>query len=131
MLPIDFCSHPSIILFTNPFQGTSMKRAKAGRERWKNEEILKALEELAEKLSVRVRYDEMKAFEFRVQDGGCKVKGEPQVFIDRKKELWEKIQILARELEKFDLDGIYVPPLLREKVLQLGNTTEDRGTKQQ
>lgn len=93
-----------------------MARERTGPEGWKNEEILKALEELAEKLSVRIRYDELKAFEFRIQDGGCTVKGETQVFIDRKKRTWEKIQILARELEKFDLDGVYVPPLLREKV---------------
>ncbi len=93
-----------------------MARERTGPEGWKNEEILKALEDLAEKLSVRIRYDELKAFEFRIQDGGCTVKGETQVFIDRKKRTWEKIQILARELEKFDLDSVYVPPLLREKV---------------
>jgi hypothetical protein len=106
-----------------------MKRASAGRERWKNEEVLKALEELAEKLDVRVRYDELKAFEFRVQDGGCKVKGEPQVFIDRKKDLWEKIQVLARELEKFDLEGVFVAPLLREKVFQQGKRTGAQAAK--
>lgn len=93
-----------------------MTRSRTVPEAWKNEEILKALEDLAEKLSVRIRYDELKAFEFRVQDGGCTVKGESQVFIDRKKRTWEKVQILARELEKFDLDSVYVPPFLREKV---------------
>ncbi|MEW6439441.1 MAG: hypothetical protein AB1640_00755 [bacterium] len=100
-----------------------MKRATARKDSLKSEQILKALEELAEKLSVRVRYDELKAFEFRIQDGGCRVKGETQVFIDRKKEAWEKIEVLARELEKLDLEGVYVPPLLREKVLRLEKPT--------
>lgn len=93
-----------------------MARSRTVPEAWKSEEILRALEDLAEKLSVRIRYDELKAFEFRVQDGVCTVKGESQVFIDRKKRTWEKVQILARELEKFDLDTVYVPPFLREKI---------------
>ena len=105
-----------------------MTRSRTGPEAWKNEEILKALEALAEKLSVRIRYDELKAFEFCVQDGGCTVKGENQVFIDRKKRTWEKVQILARELEKFDLDSVYVPPFLREKVfVKAKNSAASRG----
>ena len=86
-------------------------------DRLRDEEIMKALEEVAERLSVQVHYEEMKAFEFRVEDGSCRVKGEPSIFIDRKRPLREKISILARELKKFDLEDIYVPPLLREKIL--------------
>ncbi len=84
---------------------------------FRDEEIMKALEEVAERLSIQVHYEEMKAFEFRVEDGSCKVKGSPSIFIDRRRPLKEKISILARELKKFDLEDIYVPPLLREKVL--------------
>ncbi len=86
-------------------------------DRLRDEEIMKALEEVAERLSVRIHYEEMKAFEFRVEDGSCRVKGEPSIFIDRKRPLKEKIAILARELQKFDLEDIYIPPLLREKIL--------------
>lgn len=104
-----------------------MARARTVPEAWKSEEILKALEDLAEKLSVRIRYDDLKAFEFRVQDGGCTVKGETQVFIDKKKRTWEKVQVLARELEKFDLDRVYVPPLLREKVFVGAKPSKEPG----
>jgi hypothetical protein len=86
-------------------------------DRLRDEEIMKALEELAERLSVRIHFEEMKAFEFRVEDGSCRVKGEPSIFIDRKRPLKEKISILARELQKFDLEDIYIPPLLRERIL--------------
>lgn len=92
-------------------------RSTKTEERLRDEEIMKALEEVAERLSVQVHFEEMKAFEFRVQDGSCTVKGEPSIFIDRKRPLKEKISILARELKKFDLEDIYVPPLLREKIL--------------
>jgi len=92
-------------------------RSTKKEDRLRDEEIMKALEEVAERLSVQVHYEEMKAFEFRVQDGSCRVKGEPSIFIDRKRPLKEKISILARELKKFDLEDIYVPPLLREKIL--------------
>jgi hypothetical protein len=86
-------------------------------DRLRDEEIMKALEEIAERLSVQIHYEEMKAFEFRVEDGSCRVKGEPSIFIDRKRPLKEKISILARELQKFDLEDIYIPPLLRERIL--------------
>jgi hypothetical protein len=92
-------------------------RSTKKEDRLRDEEIMKALEEVAERLSVQIHYEEMKAFEFRVQDGSCRVKGEPSIFIDRKRPLKEKISILARELKKFDLEDIYVPPLLREKIL--------------
>jgi hypothetical protein len=100
-------------------------RASKKEERLRDEEIMKALEEVAERLSVQIHYEEMKAFEFRVQDGSCTVKGEPSIYIDRKRPLKEKISVLARELKKFDLEDIYVPPLLREKVLMPDAGQED------
>ncbi len=108
-------------------------RSTKKEDRLRDEEIMKALEEVAERLSVQIHYEEMKAFEFRVEDGSCRVKGETSIFIDRKRPLKEKISILARELKKFDLEDIYVPPLLREKILvpESGQTDpglEDQGT---
>ncbi len=111
-----------------------MKRQSVGQQdRLADEQIMKALEEVAERLSVQVHYEEMKAFEFRVEDGSCKVKGEPSIYIDRKRPLKEKIGILARELRKFDLEDIFIPPLLREKILfaeagPTGNGNDSQGT---
>ncbi len=92
-------------------------RSARKEDRLRDEEIMKALEEVAERLSIQIHYEEMKAFEFRVEDGSCRVKGETSIFIDRKRPLKEKISILARELKKFDLEDIYIPPLLRERIL--------------
>ena len=74
-------------------------RSTKKEDRLRDEEIMKALEEVAERLSVQIHYEEMKAFEFRVQDGSCRVKGESSIFIDRKRPLKEKISILAGELK--------------------------------
>ena len=93
-------------------------------KRLRDEQILEALEEVAQKLSVQVHYEDMKAFEFRIRDGGCKLKGESHVYIDRKRPLSEKIHALADELKKFDLETIFIPPLLREKVFKLPQQNE-------
>ncbi len=106
-------------------------RSTKKEDRLRDEEIVKALEEVAERLSVQVHYEEMKAFEFRVQDGSCRVKGEPSIFIDRKRPLKERISILAGELKKFDLEDIYVPPLLRERILLPDTGKTDTGVQSQ
>jgi hypothetical protein len=106
-------------------------RSTKKEDRLRDEEIMKALEEVAERLSVQIHYEEMKAFEFRVQDGSCTVKGEPSIFIDRKRPIKEKISVLARELKKFDLEDIYLPPLLREKILLPDAGQTDAGVKGQ
>ena len=106
-------------------------RSTKKEDRLRDEEIMKALEEVAERLSVHIHYEEMKAFEFRVQDGSCTVKGEPSIFIDRKRPLKEKISILARELQKFNLEDIYVPPLLREKILMPETGSTETGVQSQ
>ena len=91
-------------------------RSKKNSRHLQDEQVLKALEEVAEKLSVKIHYEKMKAFEFRVQDGSCKIKGESKIYIDSRHPIKEKVSILAQELGKFNLEDIYIPPLLREKV---------------
>ncbi len=95
------------------------KRSPKNKKHLKDEQMLKALEEVAERLAVKVHYEKMKAFEFRVEDGSCKLKGEPKIYIDRRRPLQEKISILAQELRKFNLEDIFIPPLLREKFFLL------------
>jgi len=91
-------------------------RTKKQSRNLQDEQILEALEEVAEKLSIKVHYERMKAFEFRVQDGQCKIKGEHKIYIDSRHPIKDKVSILAQELGKFNLEDIYIPPLLREKV---------------
>jgi hypothetical protein len=104
-----------------------MNFMKKSAQKFPEEEILQALEQVAEKLSVQVHYEDMKAFEFRVQDGFCTLKGESHIYIDRKRPVHEKIHVLAAELKKFNLEEIYIPPLLRERVFRLSPAGEANG----
>jgi hypothetical protein len=114
--PIDFFT-----LFLNAIEKIFLRelmnsKTQKKEQKFKEEEILQALEQVAERLSVHIHFEEMKAFEFRIQDGFCTIKGESHIYIDRKRPLREKIHILAEELKKFNLEEIYIPPLLRERV---------------
>jgi hypothetical protein len=99
-------------------------RQRENESRLKDEETLGALEEVAERISVRIHYEEMKEDGFLVQDGYCRVKGESHIYIDRNRSIKEKIHVLANELKSFNLDDIYLPPFLRERILQGAHQTE-------
>lgn len=88
----------------------------------KPDEILQELEQIAERVALHIHYEELKAFEFKVQDGGCRLRGANHLFIDRRRPTRERITILARELRKCNLEEVYIHPYIREKVLQLTHT---------
>ncbi|GAB7140613.1 hypothetical protein RsTz2092_05630 [Deferribacterales bacterium RsTz2092] len=67
------------------------------------------LEELANKLNVRVRYEKTTA-----RGGLCQHEGSFQIIIDKKASDDYKISLLATSLKTFDLSDIYVSDGLRE-----------------
>ena len=68
--------------------------------------ILAQLEELADNLGVKIRYETLKR-DVGLQRGGlCRLKGEYLLFIDSKAATNEKIESLARTLGRFDLDKV-------------------------
>ena len=79
-----------------------------------NESLLNSFVELAEKLSVRVIFKNLKDDEFVVRSGMCSVKGDTFIIIDSRAALEEKIETLCRELKKFNLDNIFISPALRD-----------------
>jgi hypothetical protein len=76
--------------------------------------ILQSLIELAEKLSVKVIFKNLQDEEFIIRGGMCSVKGETLILIDSRSSFEERIKIFCRELKKFNLDNIFISPLLRE-----------------
>ena len=76
--------------------------------------ILQSLIEIAEKLSVKVIFKDLKDEEFIIRGGMCSVKGETLILIDSRSSFEEQIKIFCRELKKFNLDNIFISPLLRE-----------------
>jgi hypothetical protein len=62
--------------------------------------LLNQLEELAERLGITVRYENMN--------------GEYVLIVHSRATLREKIRIVTRALRQFDFSGIYLKPVLRE-----------------
>ena len=82
--------------------------------------LLSQLEELAEGLGVRVRYEAFKGEGSFSTGGLCKLKGEYLLIINSKASVREKADAIARALKGFDLSQVYLRPGLREFLDALG-----------
>lgn len=72
------------------------------------------LENIAEALSIRVSYDDLKMS----KGGSCRVMETRRIIINKRLQNSEKINLLARELGGFDLGGLDIPENIRKKIEQ-------------
>ena len=73
--------------------------------------MLEDLEEVAKKLSIEVRYEDL------VTKGGmCRLKDRQIIMVNKSLPLKEKIEMLAQSLRKLDLNKVYILPALREVI---------------
>jgi hypothetical protein len=80
-----------------------------------NEEVLLyQLEELAEKLEISVRDENINVEESSSTGGLCRVEGKYVLLLHSKATVKEKIQVMVKALQQFDLSDIYVKPAIRE-----------------
>jgi hypothetical protein len=80
-----------------------------------NDEILLSqLEELAEKLEILVRDENINLEETSSTGGSCLVEGKYIIILNSKTSLKEKIQVMIKALQQFDLREIYIKPAIRE-----------------
>ncbi len=80
----------------------------------KMDDMLRALEEAAEKKSIRVSYE---TFGGELGAGGlCKVKGEWRLIIDKRATPSERVAMVAGALASFPLDDLFLAPEARELV---------------
>ena len=80
-----------------------------------NDEVLfNQLEELAEKLGIAIRYENINVENSPGTGGLCRIKGEYVLILHSRLTVREKIRILTGALRQFDLNEIYVRPVLRE-----------------
>jgi hypothetical protein len=80
------------------------------------EAIIDQLEELAREFGIQIRYEAIKQDEESKQVAGglCLLKGEYILIINSKATAKDRIRTLAEALRHFDLDQIYIRPVLRE-----------------
>jgi len=80
------------------------------------ERTLQILEEVCRRLQISVHYEGLEFDELRIQSGGCVVRGEHRIIIERSLPVSRRIEILACELSRHDLGNIYLPPYVRELI---------------
>ena len=76
--------------------------------------LLQHLEDLAARLGMEVRHENLADDELSIQSGGCKALGKSLILIDKLRSPREQAQILARELSKCDLENLYLLPRVRD-----------------
>ena len=95
--------------------------------------ILQNLEAIAEKLDIKVNYENLRKRHVFSKGGYCRLKEDKIVIIDTTLNLSEKIDVLADALSQLDLEDIYMPPAVR-KILDrksTKNTSDDQSNNQQ
>ncbi|MCK4389843.1 MAG: hypothetical protein KAV83_06365 [Desulfobacterales bacterium] len=78
------------------------------------EKTYEYLEDMAEKLGISIRYENLADSVFAATSGLCKIKGRYFYLMDSSTHLTERIRLLSQCLSKMDLEGIYVVPALRQ-----------------
>ena len=78
--------------------------------------IIDYLEELAERFGIQIRYEAIKQDEdsIRTPGGLCLFQGEYVLIINTDTTILDRINTLATALKHFDLDQVYIRPVLRE-----------------
>jgi len=78
--------------------------------------IIDYLEELAERLGIQIRYEAIKQEEdsANVVGGLCLLKGTYVLIINSKATVKDRIKTLTIAVKHFNLDQIYIRPVLRE-----------------
>jgi hypothetical protein len=80
-----------------------------------NDEILLSqFEELAEKLDILVRDENINIEESSSTGGLCRVEGKYFIILNSKTTVKEKIQVMIAALQQFDLRDMYIKPVIRE-----------------
>jgi hypothetical protein len=78
--------------------------------------LLQQLEELAERLGVKILYESLDQQEFVVKSGTCTVRGQLVAIIDHGLTPGDRIGVLADCLSRFDLSTVYLVPAVRELI---------------
>jgi hypothetical protein len=82
--------------------------------------MLLELEALAARLGVVIRAEPFDKGALGGRGGLCRVRGKPVVVMDAALPVPDKIAVLASALSLFDLDSVYVSPVLRARIESTG-----------
>ena len=77
---------------------------------------LEDLKKIASELSIDIITSNLFDPEIIVKSGHCKVKGKNIIIIDSTLSSQEQSEVIIRALRKFDMESIYLPPWIRERL---------------
>ena len=83
---------------------------------------LESLKKIATELSIDIVPGNLFDPEIMIKSGHCKVKGKDTIIIDNLLSSQEQSEVIIRALRKFDMESIYLPPWIRER-LESDNST--------
>lgn len=78
-----------------------------------DEDTLRLLLDAARRVGVDVRVTDLSDDEITAQSGFCLVRRGPTLIVDERLPAAAQIKILARELGRMNLEGIFLPPAVR------------------
>jgi hypothetical protein len=82
----------------------------------RDEDLLVALEGLAEQLRIPVTYAAMATEELPARGGMCVIHGERRIIIERDLTTRQKARLLAAGLAQFDFEDVFLLPAVREAI---------------
>ena len=80
----------------------------------KPEQLYKSLCEVAEKLDIEVKEQNLRKSGIKAKSGFCKVKGKKLFIMDKNISIQKKIRIIASFLSKMPHDNIFAVPAVRD-----------------
>ncbi|OGW29130.1 MAG: hypothetical protein A3K09_07540 [Nitrospinae bacterium RIFCSPLOWO2_12_FULL_47_7] len=81
---------------------------------------LEDLQAVAEKLSIAVEFSNLSNNEISIKSGYCKLKNKDMIILDKTLSPEEQIEIILQALKRFDLENIYIPSWVRERLEMQG-----------
>lgn len=76
-------------------------------------DILRLLTDLLERLGIQVRFEILGDDEIGCRGGHCRLKGQQLLIVDRRLTSPEKVPFFLDVLRQQNLEGIFIPPLIR------------------
>ncbi|MDH4101496.1 MAG: hypothetical protein OEV28_13085 [Nitrospirota bacterium] len=80
----------------------------------KNEILLQKLEEIAEKLSVKLTYEDLRKGEVNTHGGIFRLRSEKRIIVHKNLTIDEKIDVLIEILASLDTNDVHLAPEIRE-----------------
>ncbi|MEE8575154.1 MAG: hypothetical protein V3T30_07055 [Thermodesulfobacteriota bacterium] len=95
----------------------------------KDDALLEALEETAEKLAITLDYDDVRKGVITSYGGAYTLRGQKHVVIHKKQTTREKIELLSEILSRFDTEEVHLAPEIRDRLARAREEADEREAK--